>query len=247
MTPIEIMGWSAWAPRMTTRAAWQCWLRGGEMAVESIAKPPNKRVPPMLRRRCTLNTRMALETAFAVCEEQGIDPAEPHLFLGTANGETSSLKVLLEDLSRDERLSPTAFTNSVHHVPTGYFSIAAQHVTVSRTLSAFDDTLICTFLDMLGLLARRPERPALLMFTDEVSPEPFDQMLEIPPFPFAVSLLVRACPDQPGAITLSREESGVEAADTSPSAVFSLLRWYDGGAPTMRMQTAFGAVLWQRR
>ena len=225
---------------------------------EAVARPPNKHVPPMLRRRCTLNTRMGLETAFAVCEAHGLAPAETHLFLGTANGETSSLKVLLEDLCRDERLSPTAFTNSVHHVPTGYFSIAAGHVSVSRTLSAFDDTLICTFLDMLGLLARRPERPALLVFTDEVSPEPFDQMLEIPPFPFAVSFLVRACEaDRPGAVTLSRVEAsrdesavaaeGAPMADASPSAVFSLLRWYDGDAPEMRMQTAFGAVLWQRR
>ncbi len=244
---VSLKAWSGWAPGMPDREHWQRWLAEGT-GQQGSERPACKMIPPMLRRRCTMNTRMALESALTVCQEAGVDPKQVQLFHGTTNGEISSLNRLLHDLADDEPLSPTAFTNSVHHVPTGYFSIATQHMGLSRTISAFEDTFTCTFLDMLGRFARNRNQPALLIVGDELPPEPFDILLASPPIPYTVSLLFTACePGTPSSITFSRDlNSEIVDRPHNIQPLFDFLRWVDSDEASLRLDTSFGAVVWQR-
>lgn len=244
----DVLNWSAWAPHLPNREAWQTFLRTGQ-GQELVAKRAEaKGIPAMQRRRCTPNARMFAETAFNACAEIGMTPAETELFFGTSNGEITALAALLKDLTVDEALSPTAFTNSVHHTPTGYFSIASKHRAVERTLSAFDDTFTCTWLDMQGFCLRHWPETVLLVVADEALPAPFDDMLEAPPFPYSVSLLLRPRRTAvAGSLRFERADGAADVISSDRPPIFDFLTWYDSQHPQLRLQSAFGAVAWQKQ
>lgn len=244
----KVLNWSAWAPQLTNNEAWRTYLEDGTLQAEVVKRADAKGIPAMLRRRCTPNARMLAQTAIDVCQRAEIEPAHTQLFFGTSNGEISALAALLKDLSVDEALSPIAFTNSVHHTPTGYLSIASKHTAVERTLSAFDDTFTCTWLDMLGFCIRQRPKYALLVIADESLVEPFDEMLEAPPFPYSVSLLLEVCDEkEPDGITFQRLPEQEVAPQSKRPPIFDFLKWYDSQRPQLRMKTAFGAVAWQKQ
>jgi len=155
---------------------------------------------------------------------------------------------LLHDLSHDEPLSPTTFTNSVHHVPTGHFGMLTKHRTVSRTLSAFEDTFAAAYLDACCLLARQPDRPALVVIAEEIPPVPFDKMLAVPPFPYAGAMLLEvARPGEPGALVFDRAQSETALPGARcGEPLFDFLKWYEGGSEELKQKTQFGVVAWRR-
>ncbi len=247
LPPLKLLAWSAWAPPLVNREAWLAWLNGTTLGEDVARAPANAHVPPMLRRRCSLSSRMVLEVAETVCRETGSDPSELHLVYATANGEIPALKTLLESLSVDEPLSPTAFTNCVHHVPTGFQGIIHQHLTVSRTVSAFEDSFVSAWLDLQCLLHRLPDRPGLLVMADEVPPAPFDQMLAVPPFSYGLAILVAVADDRPGALRFSRARPDLARSPRRyEEPQFDFLRWFEGDDPALCMETAFGAVTWEK-
>lgn len=244
---VKLQQWHGWAPQLHNREQWRQWLHQGTVAKDSQAKPACKGTPAMLRRRGTMNVKTCAETALHLCHELEIDPAQTHLLFGTANGEASSLRALLDDLCIDEALSPTAFTNSVHHIPTGYLSIAAQHQGIARTISAFENTFLCTYLDMLGLFQSQGHLPALLVISDEMLPQPFDQMLESPPFPFGMAFIFHKLERaEPGAISFQRESETAGQDWTHKDSVFQFLKWYDSDAQSLSLNTSFGVVTWKK-
>lgn len=243
LKPLRIQSWQAWAPGLADESAWRHWLAHGGERIETIGRPACKQVPTQLRRRCGQNARMVIETALAACAQAGLAATETQLIYGTANGENRALKALLEDLSMNEPLSPAAFTNSLHHVPSGYYSIATQHRGISRTISSFEDSFTCCWLEAQSLMARE-DRPILQVVANEMAPPPFDEMLEPPPFPYAVAMVLAA--DETG-LRFERaqpEMALTPRAHTEP--LFDFLKWYDGGHGPFCLETAFGAVVWKR-
>lgn len=245
--PLKIMAWAAWAPPLPDRDAWLRWLRdGGELPAVVAEQPRGSEVPAMIRRRCGQNARMALETAFCACSAAGIAPAAVQVVIGSPNGENHALKALLEELSQDAPLSPTAFTNSLHNVPSGYFGIVHQNRQLSRTISAFEDTFAWSWLDAQALLQRKPELPVLLTLIDEIPPEPFERMLAVPPFPFSISLLLAAAAPGEAGLQLTLETDAAPAQRDHAELLFDFLKWYDSGAPVFTAQTHGGAIAWRR-
>jgi len=239
-----VLGWEAWAPALQSRDQWRAWLPDGGPLAASDAAPRCKGAPPMLRRRYSLPSRMVIETVLRLCEAAGVAPSETHLIFGSANGEIEVLKALMEDLCQDQPLSPTAFSNSVHHVPTGHFGMATQHKTLSRTLSSYKDTFLCCFLEAACLLRRQPEKPALLVVAEEIPPVPFDMLLAMPPFPYAAALLLGA---EGASLRFDRAPNGAEPHPRKHiEPAFDFLRWLEGDAPALRLEAAFGVYEWRR-
>jgi hypothetical protein len=246
---LKLLEWSAWAPALPDREAWLRWFDEGGVLDPSDARPPCREAPAMLRRRYSLCARMVMETAMAVCRLAGVEPDRVHLVFGSANGESHALKALLADLSHDEPLSPTVFTNSVHHVPTGHFGMVAKHRTVSRTLSAFEDTFAAAYMDACCLLARKPDRPALVVIAEEMPPVPFDKMLAVPPFPYAGAMLLEvASGTDSGALEFRRiSAEGADAHAAYEEPLFDFLKWFEGDEKELTLKTGFGVVAWRKK
>ncbi|QTD49546.1 beta-ketoacyl synthase chain length factor [Sulfidibacter corallicola] len=252
--PLRVLAWRAWAPGLPDREAFHTWLLGHGAYEPVEAKPPCAAVPSRLRRRCTYLTRMVLETALPVCDDAGLATDAVNLVYGSRNGEIVILRDLLSDIFDREPLSPTAFSNSVHHTPTGYFGLVTKNKGISRTVSAHRDTFTCAYLEAVMLATRYPETPVLLVIADEQTPEPFDRILHPPPFPHSVAMILAPAPAGSG-IGLTRvrnaapspEGAGREpAAEEGEEQVFSFLRWYLGDEAQLDLDTEFGGVRWWR-
>lgn len=245
---VEVLGWEAWSPQLDEKAKWLAWLPEAGPLPDGNAKPACQGVSPLLRRRFSLTTRMMLETSLELCRQSGVTPNQTHLLFGSANGEIATLKGLLNDLSQASPLSPTAFSNSVHHVPTGHFGMVAQHKTISRTISSYKDTFACLWLEAMCLLRRHPQLPVLMTLADENTPVPFDRLLVGPPFPFAVTLLLRAgSANAAESLTFAPADKAFQATPRlTEEPSFDFLRWFVSSDPAFHLETAFGGVTWTR-
>lgn len=246
---LELLSWSAWAPGLENRTDWRDWLRRGGAPPENVQgiTPKAASVPPRLRRRCSAAGKMALETGLKVCEQAGISGDDVNLIYCSRNGEIITLKALFDDLYFNEPLSPTQFSNSVHHTPTGYFSLITKNQRISRTVSGGEDCFACGLLECISLQPKDPERPILMLYGDEFAPEPFDVLLEKPEFPFSVALLF-----QNGAggtalnASLDQQILPPEPFEHERDPVFSFLAWLELDRGDYQLETTFGRMTWKR-
>lgn len=248
-TAFKLCTWSAWAAQLPDNNAWREWLPTAASLppADPKIKPPCKAAPPMLRRRYSLTTKMAFETAMAACGQLDLPPDQPRLFYGSANGEIHTLKGLLESLSDDEPLSPMGFSNTVHHVPTGHYAMVTKHHGLSRTISAFEDTFAMMFIDILANLDRSASTPALLCLAEDSLPEPFDRMLRPPPFPYGVSMVIAPeHSDLPGQVMQFSNDSEPAPTPLHEEPVFEFLRWLVSDEAQLSLKTACGVLTWQR-
>ena len=82
-----LRNWSGWAAGLPKRDDWQKWLPNGGPLEEIEAKPPCKAAKPMMRRRYSLATRMAIEAAGTLSEAADVplDQVHRQSLLGDAN------------------------------------------------------------------------------------------------------------------------------------------------------------------
>ncbi len=135
-------------------------------------KPACKELAPMLRRRCGLATRMALEACYTVLAQAGVAADSVNILHLSRYGEIVALHELLTAQVAREPLSPTTFSNSVHHTPIGYFSLNSKNRRIGRTLSAGEQTFAMGFVEACAML-QNDATPLLLVYADEPLPAVF--------------------------------------------------------------------------
>jgi hypothetical protein len=121
-------------------------------------------LPAMLRRRCTPLTRIVLRAAFDALADD--DPAEVRTVFATRHGSINESIELLHKVVRQERLSPTRFSHTVHNAQAGLFCMAADNRKASSSLAARADTFACGWLEALSHLEREPDRCVLYVAGD---------------------------------------------------------------------------------
>lgn len=242
---VRLLGVAAWAPALPDEVSWRNWFRGASLGPES-PRPALSFVSSLARRRFSLGAAMMTEVAVRSCLDSEIDASDVNLVYGSANGEIRTMASLFDSLNRGEPLSPTAFGTSIHSSPAGQFDVISGHRGVTRALSCYEDTFACAYLDGEALLRVRPERPTLVVISEEAPPEPFDAFLPTPPFPYAIAVLLGA--DDRGVpirARLNPKDRDVNIPSGEPSG-FSFLRWWWLGEAELRRPTRFGSMEWCR-
>ena len=181
-----IARWKAWAPGVGDAAGWQAWLMGAD-SHEGAPQPDVNFLPPMLRRRLDRHGRMALHTAWPCAE--GI-PSVPFVF-ASRHGDLNRTLDLLTALSKEEGLSPTDFSLSVHNSTAGLFSISRGDRAPATALAAGADTLGMGLLEGAAQLAAGADQ-VLVCYADDAAPECYAGYIADEParHPFSVSLLL---------------------------------------------------------
>lgn len=179
----SIKQWSAWTPGIETQADWQEWASGQRQA-EADGSPALKAMPPMLRRRLDRSGRIALHTAYECIGDRKDIP----MIFASRNGETPRSVRLLQDIAKDELLSPTEFGLSVHNATGGMFTIARQDMASCSALAAGIETLPHALLEAFLQLREVPE--ILVVLYDDALPEAFSHYADQAQIPFACSLLL---------------------------------------------------------
>lgn len=171
MIELELRGVGLWTPGFADAAAWSSRHVSGDSPV-ATSGPAAELLPPMLRRRTSLLTRMAAEVAAQAIAAAGLDRAHMTVIYGSVYGEIRTTLDLLEALLDPVApLSPTKFHNSVHNTAAGYVSIATQNRGGNAAITAGRSTLAMGLLECAGLVAAG-QGPALLVIAEESLPEP---------------------------------------------------------------------------
>jgi hypothetical protein len=113
----------------------------------------------------------------------------------------------------EKAVSPTAFHNSVHNAPAGYWSIATGSHASSNSLSCYDATFVTGLLDATCQVTVE-HRPVLLDVYDMKMPKPLGGARAID-ISFAVALVLLP---QASSRSLSRLDINLRSSDASPES-----------------------------
>lgn len=236
---------TAWGPGLETAGQWASWATAPQVS-DSDSAPGARAVPSMTRRRLTRWGRLALEVATGL---DGHLAANAPVIFSSRHGDTQRTEKLLRDLAREESLSPTAFSLSVHNAALGLFTIIRQITAPSLALAAGRDTLAQAWLEAASWLHQGSPQ-VLLVHADEPLAEFYREDADEAELPAALALLLSTQPS-PGArrVSLNMSEVG-EAPGPSPvmksSMMAAFLAWWFGRDPRLEFSTDRLTWAWER-
>jgi hypothetical protein len=197
----SIKGWKAWHP------------------TQDDLQPDVSMIPAMLRRRLSPMARAAFSVMIPLADTFG---AMPIIYV-SRHGEVGRTIALLEDLNRQEPLSPTAFGLSVHNAIPGLFSIHQKITSNINAMAAGSQDLVAALVEAIGLCSEQ-EPQVLCVFCDEPLPSVYQGFVTQPEKPYALAVVISRGNDwQLTPTTLDSVESASE-----PQAL-SLLRLLEQG------------------
>jgi hypothetical protein len=191
-----------------------------------LVPPPPAALPPAERRRAGTLVKVALAAAseaIAGCPESAGEMASEMASVFASSGaDGDNCHAICAALASADRLiSPTRFHNSVHNAPSGYWSIAANAMTPSSVVCAFDASFGAGLIEALALM-QSSGRHCLLVAYESPYPEPLNRAR---PLPSAFSLALLLAPS-PGPHSLARLTLDLveEVPDLLPDAGLDVLR-----------------------
>ena len=184
MINFQIESWAAMAPGLETREDWQHWLKHPEILPESLGKVSLDKVPPLLRRRFGTLGKCAMMSALQVLDE---NESIPGVF-SSRHGDTALTLSLLEEMGRDEPMSPTGFSLAVHNAVSGLFSIARKDTSMVTSLAAMEGLVLHTLFEAVGQL--QVSDRVLCVIYDIPLPPLYRRYCTASDFPYAIALII---------------------------------------------------------
>lgn len=218
MIQFDIDQWRAWAPGLTSAADWAAWARDPG-CLEDDSEPDVSFLPAMQRRRLSRLARMAFAVATPLAEGQ---PPMP-LVYASRHGETPRTFAILSDMAREEALSPTQFSLSVHNAIIGLWSIQQNDRSEMTALAAEGDGLEHAMLEA-ALLLGEGAPSVLVVVAEDRPPTAYQPWIDDVPFPYALAL--RLIPGK--GWTLSLDESDDQQAPGPWPHALELVRLLTG-------------------
>ena len=107
-------------------------------------------LPPAERRRTGRVVKVALAVALEASSNARANPAQMPSVFSSSGGDGHICHEICQALALAAReVSPTRFSNSVHNVAAGYWSIATGSMRESNVLCAFDASFVAGLLDAM--------------------------------------------------------------------------------------------------
>jgi hypothetical protein len=142
--------------------------------------PTPAMLPPAERRRTGRVVKLALAVALEAITSADADPASLPSVFSSSGSDGHICHEICQALALSTReVSPTRFSNSVHNVAAGYWSIATGSMAGSNVLCAFDASFIAGLLDALTQVAV-DRQSVLLVAYDTEYPAPLHAKRPIP-------------------------------------------------------------------
>ena len=241
MIEFSVVDWSAWAPGLASKDAWQAWARAPALP-HGDDTPALSEVPAMQRRRIERLGRMAIQAA-CWCE-QPEDGGQVPLVFASRHGDVARSMELLDSLGTDNSMSPTAFGLSVHNAVAALYSIARGHRGNYLALAAGRATVEAACVEAYGLLADGAPEVRVIVYESPLPPVYAGFADEADPYYAWCWRLARA--DRPG-IRLSLDWAA--AADSPATALphgLDALRFLLAAEPTLQLAADGQQWTWQR-
>lgn len=238
MIHFSIEQWQAWAPGIESSDDWARWSDAPFVPESLDTQPAVAFLPAMQRRRLSRLARMTFAVAWPLAEGRAPMP----LVFASRHGETPRNFELLSDLARQEALSPTQFSLSVHNAIIGLWSIMRGDASEMTAIAAARDGLEHGLLEAALLLADgHPE--VLLVVAEDAQPEPYQPWIDDAPFPHALALRLVAGRQW----SLSQRPAEPDAVPAAWPHALQLVRALSGRADQLNHATDRRQWLWQQQ
>lgn len=220
---LTIQSWAAWVPGYDQCLDWLSW--SPSLAQEHACDMPDLSfIKPMVRRRLSTNSRIAMRVAH---DSLGIEHIDSAVFC-SRHGECKRTLGIYTSIAKSDAVSPTQFSQSVHNVGASIFSIEKGLPIPVTAVAAGQASLENGFVEAWSQLACGAQS-VLLVMSDERLDEPFTQFTTIPQFSFGLALRV-AREGQGQQLTLLQDTAGGEKADSVTGGTDNLLAMLTGHA-----------------
>jgi Beta-ketoacyl synthase, N-terminal domain len=171
-------------------------------------------VPAMLpaaeRRRTGRVVKLALGVALEAATSAGVDPTQTPSVFSSSGSDGHICHEICQALALPAReVSPTRFSNSVHNVAAGYWSIATGSMTESNVLCAFDASYVAGLLDAMTQVAVDGQTVLFVAYDTEYPPPLHAKR----PIPDALGVAMVLTPKK-----TSRSMAGIAVALTEETA-----------------------------
>lgn len=163
----NIVNWSAISPGLIEQEAWQQWLHDGKCWPVLLTAVPFDNIPAMMRRRMSMLSKLAVQVAINVSNEQQID----YVIFSSRHGELTRTSQLLNHVIAGQSASPMAFSQSVHNTAVGLFTIATKQTIPSTSVSACLHSVHAAMIEAAAYLSAHPTHHVLVVDIDEPLPE----------------------------------------------------------------------------
>ncbi|CAH0533966.1 hypothetical protein VST7929_01848 [Vibrio stylophorae] len=204
----NILAWHALAPGYNNQQQWQAWAQQPSLTLESGDIPKFDAIPMMMRRRMSLNSKMAVQAALTLCQDDACQVDS--VIFTSRHGELGRTMETIVDLNQGEEASPMAFSQSVHNTAAGLFTIASKRKVPAISLASGNNSFAAGWVEACMYLKLNPTHRVLLVDFDQPLPDYFAQFQTTEHPGYAVALLLEAG----NQISLSSQRL-IEAGDTA--------------------------------
>jgi Beta-ketoacyl synthase, N-terminal domain len=167
-------------------------------------------LPPAERRRTGRVVKVALGVALEATSSAGANAAQLPSVFSSSGGDGHICHEICQALALAAReVSPTRFSNSVHNVAAGYWSIATGSMRESNALCAFDASFVAGLLDAMTQITV-DRQSVLFVAYDTEYPPPLHAKR---PIPDALGIAMVLTPERS-----ANSIAGIEVALTEESA-----------------------------
>ncbi|WP_261874768.1 beta-ketoacyl synthase chain length factor [Vibrio rarus] len=163
----NIDAWNAYSPGVSTPAEWRLWAQSGTWPEES--KLVTALIPPMMRRRMSNLSKLAVQTTLELLDEHEVD----YLVFSSRHGELHRSVQLINDIVQGEQASPMAFSQSVHNTAAGLATIAAKKPIPVTSIAASQNTFHSALVEAWSYLQSYPSHKVLVINFDEPLPDAY--------------------------------------------------------------------------
>lgn len=197
MLNFRLVTWSALAPGLSTSEDWNSWFAGQAPNSEDNIKALLRPIPPMLRRRFTPMGRIAAAGALSVLSSEQSMP----VVFASRHGDIDLTLSLLQNIAKDEALSPTGFSLAVHNATVGLLSIARKDPSAVTAIAATEHMIPMALLEAATQLQESTQ--VLCLICDTPVPELYRPYTESSDIPYTLALVLSR--DEGDQITLSHQ------------------------------------------
>lgn len=213
----NIEKWSANSAGLNSDAEWQAWSTHLDWPQDGSTE--FKAIPPMMRRRMSLQSKLAVQTALTLLKDTSID----YLVFASRHGELHRTATLIQSILEGDDASPMAFSQSVHNTAAGLTTIAAKAPIPLTSIAAGQDTFHNALIEAYLYLHQYPSHRVLVIDFDQPLPELYQEFETQSYADYALGLVLTSGDDYSVSrnVSVSRTVS-LSKAVTSESSVAEL-------------------------
>jgi len=214
---LNVESWTAVAPGMNASESWKTWFESPGEALLQDGALEVKQIPPLLRRRFKTLGKVA---SSAVLAAQSDGQQLPSIF-ASRHGDTELTLSLLEEIAKEEPVSPTGFSLAVHNAIGGLLSIVRKDQSPMTAIASMNGLVMSSLYEAVAQLEQYDR--VLCVIYDVPLPALYETYTPSLPFPLAVAFVLSLDEEQGLTLTAKPREADQGHAEKSVDDVVDML------------------------